>query len=388
MNTNITIIGGGISGLHTAYQLQRRGIDFVLLEARDRLGGRILSHNYHSGENSKTSLTNEKNLYDAKLAAFDVGPSWFWSNQKNIETLLNELDLNDSVFSQQSTGQSLYEDQQGNIQKGFYGITMEGAYRLDGGIRQIIAALKDRIDRDKVYKSSHVKTIEYKTKEIISTFNNDTSDSPLKINSKKVVIALPPRIAMSAIEFQPTLPELRINELNSYGTWMAGHAKFIAVYDEPFWIDQELSGDAISHIGPLREIHDASSRSDNYRDDDNKQGFALFGFAGIPGSYRKGNEDQICTAAIDQLVRLFGDQAATPVNVVLQDWAQEAFTATEVDQSMSGGHANSSITNYTEPSFGNRLIWSGSETADHRRGFNGLLEGALEASIRSVDLLL
>ena len=48
MNTDIVIIGGGISGLHTAYQLQKRGIDFILIEARDRLGGRILSNNYES----------------------------------------------------------------------------------------------------------------------------------------------------------------------------------------------------------------------------------------------------------------------------------------------------------------------------------------------------
>ena len=114
MNTEITIIGGGISGLHTAYQLQKRGIDFVLIEARERLGGRILSNSY---------VANLEEKYDAKLSAYDLGPSWFWPSQTNMETLLNELDLSDSVFSQQSTGKSLYEDQQGNVQKGFYVIS-------------------------------------------------------------------------------------------------------------------------------------------------------------------------------------------------------------------------------------------------------------------------
>ena len=40
----VAIIGGGLAGLSAAAQLAAVGItDYVLLEARDRLGGRILS---------------------------------------------------------------------------------------------------------------------------------------------------------------------------------------------------------------------------------------------------------------------------------------------------------------------------------------------------------
>ena len=35
------IIGGGLSGLYLAEQLEARGQDYHLLEARDRFGGRI-----------------------------------------------------------------------------------------------------------------------------------------------------------------------------------------------------------------------------------------------------------------------------------------------------------------------------------------------------------
>ena len=41
MNPSIIIIGGGLSGLTAARQIHQKGIDFLLLEASDRIGGRI-----------------------------------------------------------------------------------------------------------------------------------------------------------------------------------------------------------------------------------------------------------------------------------------------------------------------------------------------------------
>lgn len=43
MTPNVLIIGGGIAGLATAYELRRQAIPFLLLESRDRPGGVILS---------------------------------------------------------------------------------------------------------------------------------------------------------------------------------------------------------------------------------------------------------------------------------------------------------------------------------------------------------
>lgn len=41
MNPSVIIIGGGLSGLTAARQLHKKGIDFLLLEATDRIGGRV-----------------------------------------------------------------------------------------------------------------------------------------------------------------------------------------------------------------------------------------------------------------------------------------------------------------------------------------------------------
>jgi heterodisulfide reductase subunit A-like polyferredoxin len=41
VNTDVLIVGGGLAGIYLANQLKNAGRDYVLIEARPRLGGRI-----------------------------------------------------------------------------------------------------------------------------------------------------------------------------------------------------------------------------------------------------------------------------------------------------------------------------------------------------------
>ncbi|PPS26570.1 FAD-dependent oxidoreductase [Pseudomonas amygdali] len=105
---------------------------------------------------------------------------------------------------------------------------------------------------------------------------------------------------------------------------MAPHAKYVALYPEPFWRGKGLSGTAQSHIGTMVEIHDAYDPAGSV---------ALFGFIGIPTSARKTMDQGALLAACNQQMgRLFGAAATNPLAQYIKDWAWDDCTAAEADR--------------------------------------------------------
>ena len=361
MKVDVVIVGAGLSGLHTAYQLNKLGISFQLLEARDRLGGRILS----------------QSMGDANQLAFDLGPSWFWPGQQYMHDLIQELDLLSFVFPQSSQGAAIYEDAQGVIRRGIDGLSMQGAYRIKGGMRKIITALAGKIPNDSIHQQAEVKQIDKHDDHLEVNYAMNGKFKSLQCQT--VVLAIPPRVAIQLIEFTPTYSEQRLKVLNNISTWMAGHEKYVAVYDKPFWVQNGFSGDAFSHRGPLQEIHDASL--------DEEGPYALFGFSGMPPKFREQQRDEFQQAAIKQLVRLFGEQAADTQAVYFKNWASDEFTATDLDQEILKFHPQNNIETITEELWNEKLVWAGTEAASPHNFNNGFLEGALEASHSAVSLL-
>lgn len=52
----VAVVGGGLAGLVTAYELKQRGIDAHVLEASDRLGGRVATAEYGPGLHAEYGL--------------------------------------------------------------------------------------------------------------------------------------------------------------------------------------------------------------------------------------------------------------------------------------------------------------------------------------------
>ncbi|MEM8553388.1 MAG: FAD-dependent oxidoreductase [Pseudomonadota bacterium] len=317
IDTDIAIVGAGLSGLALADALVSEGRRVVVLEARNRPGGRVLSQD-----------------------GYDLGPAWVWPHNARMLALIQRLGLR--VFPQHTEGRLVFEDQSGTIRRDIDLATMGGALRVAGGLGQITSALGERLS-ESILLGKTVTGIE-NGETHVSLFGDNFG-----VRATTAVLALPPRLMNRIGVKVPDVP-----------TWMAGHAKLVAVYDNPFWRDAGLNGDAISHRGPLAEIHDASPM-------DAVEG-ALFGFA-LPGA---AGHSKFKDMALAQLARLFGPKASTPKEVLIKDWSQDPATATQADQATQTAHPSYR----TLPPKG-RVIFAGTETAPREGGF---LEGALEAA--------
>lgn len=346
METDILIIGGGLSGLALADKLQESGVDYQLVEARKRLGGRIMSHMVEG-------------------IAFDLGPAWFWPGQPRMGKLLTRFGMD--YFEQYSQGDIVSEDRDGNYHRGRGFASMQGSYRVEGGLGELIASLATGLPRKCLHTGVTVTALHQVGNKIRAEILIE--GRPKEIHANRVVLAIPPRIAAAKIEFTPALSTATTATMTKTPTWMAGQAKIIAVYPQPFWREKGLSGDASSQCGPMVEIHDASP-ADNGP-------YALFGFVGIPAEIRHQHQEELLAMAQAQLIRLFGQEMASPLSLTIQDWAQETLTATPDDLRGSGYHPAYGMPKALNGLWEDRLIFASTEVASQ---FGGFLEGALEAA--------
>lgn len=346
MEAKIVIVGGGLAGLSLAVQLAQSKQDFLLLEAQHQLGGRILSEKIAG-------------------ASFDLGPAWFWPGQPRIENLIDRLGLRH--FEQYSSGDSVFQDETGAIRRNVGISSMQGSYRIAGGMGVLIDGLRKQLSQSRIQTNANVSELTQTGSGI--QVHYQLGPEQKSVTAQKVVLAVPPRVAAKTLHFTPVLPDTALKAMTQTPTWMAGHAKIVAVYDQPYWRNAGLSGDGTSRKGPMVEIHDASPMEGGP--------YALFGFVGYPAAARIQLADKLVELSKHQLIEIFGPEMANPIAIRLQDWAQLPTISTVEDQTSPGIH----------PRYGKPLlsgdVWAGNlylSSTEMGTQFGGFLEGALEAA--------
>jgi len=96
---DVIVVGAGVTGLTAAYRLAQAGKDVLVLEARDRIGGRLLTE-VHG---------------DSDTAAFEVGGQWVSPDQDALIAMIDELGL--TTFPRYRAGESLYVDRTGAVRR-------------------------------------------------------------------------------------------------------------------------------------------------------------------------------------------------------------------------------------------------------------------------------
>jgi len=135
--------------------------------------------------------------------------------------------------------------------------------------------------------------------------------------ARAAIVAVPPNLTGS-IHFEPALPgwRMRLAQATSQGFV----TKFLAVYDEPFWRAEGLSGEGFAPHQFVRELYDNSPPSASVG--------VLCTF--LPGESAEAaarmSYDVRRTAVLEGLAKFVGPRALEAVDYIETDWSAEEWT--------------------------------------------------------------
>jgi monoamine oxidase len=194
------------------------------------------------------------------------------------------------------------------------------------------------------------------------------------VAAQRAILAIPPALA-GRLSYRPALPGWR-SQLTQRVP-MGSVVKVHALYDEPFWRQEGLSGLAVSHDGPVEVVYDNSPEGGSPG--------VLFGF--IEGQQardwsRRSPADRRA-AVLACLVGFFGEAAGRPRELLERSWADEEYSGGCFAGYFPPGVWTSYGRALREPV--GRLHWAGTETATV---WNSHMDGAVRSGERAAAEVL
>jgi monoamine oxidase len=187
--------------------------------------------------------------------------------------------------------------------------------------------------------------------------------------AKRVVVAIPPPLA-GRIAYDPPLPGHRdqLTQRMPQGAVV----KCMAIYDEPFWRADGLSGQATSDAGPAKVIFDNSPP-------DGSPGVLLGFLEGRRArEFTRVSQEERREAVTGTFARLFGPRAAKPERYIDRSWAEEEWTRGCYGCYLPTGGWTAYGDALKAPV--GRIHWAGTETASIWMGY---IDGAIRSGERA-----
>jgi monoamine oxidase len=332
----IILIGAGLSGLLCAYRLKKEGIPFKILEARNRVGGRI----------------NTEYLTDN--TPVEMGATWFGNQHIHLKSLLDELGI--QYFEQYMDGKVFFQPFTTSPAESIQIPSQPPSYRIAGGSSNLINTLYQKLDSDDILLNQTVREIKFNensfqviTKEV---FEGDT-----------VILSIPPKLWAKKILFEPPLPTNLMKIGKQTQTWMEDSIKVALTYTQPFWEQEHLSGTLFSNTGPITELYDHCNHE--------RSSYALCGF--INPSFKNLAYAERRVLVINQLESVFGIKAVAFLDYKECIWSNEENTFEESDIPLYP-HQNNGNPIFSKSFYDDKLLISSSESASK---FPGYMDGAV-----------
>jgi monoamine oxidase len=451
---DVVVVGAGLAGLTAARDVVAAGKSVAVLEARSRVGGRVVSKDLGGGKHSERGATFVGPTQDHVLAVmkdlgvgtydtYDTGDNVYvngdqrstYSDQgatgtapldplilADLATVVTQLDqmstqvpvdapweagsavswdaqtLESWVNANSATPQFrklvpaatrpifgadprelslLYvlfyiassgnETNPGTFERNFN--TRQGGqqWRCVGGSQRIPEKLAARLGR-RIILSSPVRRIQQ-----VSGGVRVISDRA-SLSAKHVIVALPPALA-GRIDYTPDLPPERDQLMQRVG--QGALVKVAAVYDKPFWREKGLTGTAVSTEGLVNATFDDSP-------EDGTPG-VVFGFVGgdAARTFNRLSPAERRQAVINDFVRYFGPEAASPRDYFESNWTKETWSRGCPVAIYPPGALLAYGPALRAPI--GRIHWAGTETSNY---WNGYLDGAVRSGERAAKEVL
>jgi monoamine oxidase len=200
------------------------------------------------------------------------------------------------------------------------------------------------------------------------------SAGPLEARAKRAIVAVPPSL-LTRIDFEPALPavKLQLAQRMAQG-WLV---KTTAIYEEPFWRADGLSGEAVNEEGPVTLTFDNSPP-------DGSPG-ALLGFVGgrDARAFARLGASERRQAVLRSFKALFGPRAAAAERYLERDWAADQWSGGGPVANFATGGWTASGPALREPV--GPIHWAGTETGTRWAGY---MDGAVQSGERAAAEVL
>lgn len=336
----LIIIGAGLTGLTAAYALGRAGINTILLEARDRLGGRMLTTNTEDG------------------TPIEMGATWLGKKHVHLTRLLAELglEIEEQYLGEQAVYEPLSTSPPQLVQ---LPPNPDPSYRIKRGSSQLIETLAGHLGSDQLHLGEAVEAITHTG----SCVEVKTNQRVWKAST--VVSTLPPNLLVETIQLSPALPEKLVAVAQKTHTWMGESIKIGLSFPKPFWRNGSTSGTVFSNVGPVSELYDHTNSTGEY--------FALKGF--LNSAYHLSSRAERQELVVQQLRKYYGPQIDSFANYEERVWSQEPYTYHPYAEAVLPHQHNGHVI-FQDEYWDGHLIIAGSETAPQ---FPGYMDGAVQS---------
>ena len=404
---DVIVVGAGFSGLTAALELKRRGHSVLVLEARDRVGGRVESRVNGLGERLDTGgqflcddmpeLMALLRMHGKRLVRtnFDGAPvAQPAMSQTDFETCyhgsmalrdrLNEVEPDDPAIAGMSVAGWLDLQDAALLAKAAFRSMIEGlwclpldrlpAWYLISNDRRItneqhelqysvagtLHALAEELAAglgETLLLSSPV--VEIDRREDGVAVRTEAQTYP----ARAAIVAMPPATA-ARLDFRPALPDDLARALS---VWRSGSViKVVIRYGDAFWRREGRSGTVMWRDPTGFFACDTGPT---------ERPTLTFFFGGPMALAWHGRaQDEIAAEALTRLAAALGPQAAEPLDVTIRDWRNDRWSGgaySDVIVDMGATDAEATIVAGAPP-----IHFACSETSP---SFPGYIEGAIVA---------